>query len=155
MQPMINTEKSKRESTVRGVSLMLGYLGYNFNPKFLALESHSIWFVIYVVNLRFDGFTSTFQDKLFKGYEMEIQNQIFFTTTCSCFISLCCKFYEIFLKLFCFSNFFSWKPHKILLHWIGLIFHGKLIPAIDFMFRHPDCFFDATVLSCVRSLKNI
>ncbi|KAL0457733.1 UNVERIFIED_CONTAM: UDP-galactose/UDP-glucose transporter 5B [Sesamum latifolium] len=51
-----------RESTVLGVSLMLGYLG-------------------------FDGFTSTFQDKLFKGYDMGIHNQIFYTTLCSCMIS--------------------------------------------------------------------
>lgn len=37
---------------------------------------------------RFDGFTSTFQDKLFKGYDMEIHNQIFYTTFCSCVLSL-------------------------------------------------------------------
>lgn len=37
---------------------------------------------------RFDGFTSTFQDKLFKGYNMEIHNQIFYTTICSCIVSL-------------------------------------------------------------------
>ncbi|PKI74320.1 hypothetical protein CRG98_005296 [Punica granatum] len=47
-----------RENTVWGVSLMIGYLG-------------------------FDGFTRTFQDKLFKGYDMEIHNQIFCTTLCS------------------------------------------------------------------------
>jgi len=37
---------------------------------------------------RFDGFTSTFQDKLFRGYNMEIHNQIFYTTLCSCVLSL-------------------------------------------------------------------
>ncbi|KAL5580894.1 hypothetical protein UlMin_013336 [Ulmus minor] len=52
-----------RENTVRGISLMIGYLGC-------------------------DGFTSTFQEKLFKGYNMEIHNQIFYTTMCSCIISL-------------------------------------------------------------------
>ncbi|KAG6535286.1 hypothetical protein ZIOFF_000251 [Zingiber officinale] len=52
-----------RESTIWGISLMLGYLG-------------------------FDGFTSTFQDKLFRGYDMEIHNQIFYTTVCSCLLSL-------------------------------------------------------------------
>lgn len=41
---------------------------------------------------RFDGFTSTFQDKLFKGYDMEIHNQIFYTTLCSCVLSLSGKF---------------------------------------------------------------
>lgn len=35
----------------------------------------------------FDGFTSTFQDKLFRGYDMEIHNQIFYTTLCSCMLS--------------------------------------------------------------------
>lgn len=41
---------------------------------------------------RFDGFTSTFQDKLFKGYNMEIHNQIFYTTLCSCVLSLTGEF---------------------------------------------------------------
>ncbi|CAM0957909.1 unnamed protein product [Alopecurus aequalis] len=86
-----------RESTVWGVSLMLGYLG-------------------------FDGFTSTFQDKLFKGYEMEIHNQIFYTTMCSCIISLS-----------------------------GLILQNHLLPAVDFMVRHPDCFYDVLVLSTVAT----
>jgi len=86
-----------RESTIWGVSLMLGYLG-------------------------FDGFTSTFQDKLFKGYDMEIHNQIFYTTMCSCLLSL-----------------------------TGLILQNHLIPAVDFMFRHPDCFSDVVILSSVAT----
>ncbi|PWZ04007.1 hypothetical protein Zm00014a_031737 [Zea mays] len=86
-----------RESTIWGVSLMLGYLG-------------------------FDGFTSTFQDKLFKGYDMEIHNQIFYTTVCSCLLSLS-----------------------------GLILQNHLIPAVDFMFRHPDCFSDVVILSSVAT----
>lgn len=51
------------DSTFWGVLLMLGYLG-------------------------FDGFTSTFQDKLFKGYNMETFNQILYVTICSSIISL-------------------------------------------------------------------
>ncbi|WOL14855.1 hypothetical protein Cni_G23636 [Canna indica] len=86
-----------RESTIWGVSLMLGYLG-------------------------FDGFTSTFQDKLFRGYEMEIHNQIFYTTICSCLLSLC-----------------------------GLILQGHLLSAVDFMFRHQDCFYDVALLSSVAT----
>ncbi|KAK6247014.1 hypothetical protein QUC31_018579 [Theobroma cacao] len=86
-----------RENTVWGVSLMLGYLG-------------------------FDGFTSTFQDKLFKGYDMEIHNQIFYTTLCSCVLSL-----------------------------TGLILQGHLLPAIDFVYRHNDCFFDIALLSTVAT----
>ncbi|OAY68479.1 UDP-galactose/UDP-glucose transporter 5B [Ananas comosus] len=87
-----------RESTVWGVLLMLGYLG-------------------------FDGFTSTFQDKLFKGYDMEIHNQIFYTTICSCLLSLS-----------------------------GLILQNHLLPAVDFMFRHRDCFFDVALLSTLVSI---
>ncbi|KAG0462239.1 hypothetical protein HPP92_020715 [Vanilla planifolia] len=54
----------RKEKTVWGILLMIGYLG-------------------------FDGFTSTFQDMLFKGYDMEIHNQIFYTTLCSTFLSFC------------------------------------------------------------------
>ncbi|CAK9169655.1 unnamed protein product [Ilex paraguariensis] len=86
-----------RESTVWGVSLMIGYLG-------------------------FDGFTSTFQDKLFKGYDMEIQNQIFYTTLCSCMLSLS-----------------------------GLILQGHLLMAIDFVSRNTDCFLDVALLSTVAT----
>ncbi|KAF3453815.1 hypothetical protein FNV43_RR04256 [Rhamnella rubrinervis] len=86
-----------RENTVWGVSLMIGYLG-------------------------FDGFTSTFQDKLFKGYDMEIHNQIFYTTLCSCVLSF-----------------------------TGLILQGHLLPAIDFVTRHNDCFLDITLLSTVAT----
>ncbi|XP_019706564.1 UDP-galactose/UDP-glucose transporter 5 isoform X3 [Elaeis guineensis] len=93
----ISPYNTERESTVWGVLLMIGYLG-------------------------FDGFTSTFQDKLFKGYDMEIHNQIFYTTTCSCLLSL-----------------------------TGLIVQGHLISAVDFMFRHQDCFYDVAILSTVAT----
>ncbi|CAI9105296.1 OLC1v1004189C1 [Oldenlandia corymbosa var. corymbosa] len=86
-----------KESTVWGVTLMIGYLG-------------------------FDGFTSTFQDKLFKGYDMDIHNQIFYTTLCSCMLSFA-----------------------------GLILQGNLVKAIDFVFRHHDCFFDILLLSTVAT----
>lgn len=93
----LNPYSRGRENTVWGVSLMVGYLG-------------------------FDGFTSTFQDKLFKGYDMEIHNQIFYTTLCSCVLSL-----------------------------MGLILQGHLLPAIDFVFRHNDLFFDIALLSTVAT----
>lgn len=47
---------------VYGIALMLGYLG-------------------------FDGFTSTFQDKLFRGYQMETYNQMLWVNFCSAVIS--------------------------------------------------------------------
>ncbi|CAN7005981.1 unnamed protein product [Brassica rapa subsp. trilocularis] len=86
-----------RENTVWGVSLMAGYLG-------------------------FDGFTSTFQDKLFKGYNMEIHNQIFYTTLCSCFLSF-----------------------------TGLVLQGHLLLAVDFVSRHRDCLLDIALLSTVAT----
>ena len=55
--------KSVWDSSVYGLLLMLGYLG-------------------------FDGFTSTFQDKLFKGYSMTTYNQILHTTLWSSVLSL-------------------------------------------------------------------
>ena len=51
------------ETSWYGGALMLGYLG-------------------------FDGFTSTFQDKLFKGYHMETYNQMVWVNLCSATISL-------------------------------------------------------------------
>ncbi|KAK7312500.1 hypothetical protein VNO77_36401 [Canavalia gladiata] len=95
--PDISPYGRGRENTVWGMFLMIGYLGC-------------------------DGFTSTFQDKLFRGYDMEIHNQIFYTTLCSCILSL-----------------------------TGLILQGHLIPAVEFVYRHSDCFFDIALLSTVAT----
>jgi adenosine 3'-phospho 5'-phosphosulfate transporter B2 len=53
---------SEKDTSMYGVALMAGYLG-------------------------FDGFTSTFQDKLFKGYSMETYNQMLWVTACSALLS--------------------------------------------------------------------
>lgn len=37
--------------------------------------------------LGMDGFTSTFQDRMFKGYSMTTYNQILYTTLCSSALS--------------------------------------------------------------------
>ena len=50
-------------SSLWGLGLMLGYLG-------------------------FDGFTSTFQDKLFRGYKMSVFNQMLYTNLFSAGLSL-------------------------------------------------------------------
>jgi hypothetical protein len=50
--------KKSTDTSMYGVLLMLGYLG-------------------------FDGFTSTFQDKLFKGYKMETYNQMLYVNLTS------------------------------------------------------------------------
>jgi hypothetical protein len=54
---------------------------------------------------RFDGFTSTFQDKMFRGYDMEIHNQIFYTTLCSCILSLTGWFKKFIEFLYWTLNF--------------------------------------------------
>lgn len=57
-------QRSKSDAVVWGFALMLGYLG-------------------------FDGFTSTFQDKLFKGYNMSTYNQMLYVNMFSTVVSLC------------------------------------------------------------------
>lgn len=81
------------DASVFGLLLMLGYLG-------------------------FDGFTSTFQDKLFKGYQMTTYNQILYTTLCSS----------------CLSAF-------------GLLSSGQLPEALAFIARHPECLQNVIALS--------
>ncbi|PNH08389.1 UDP-galactose/UDP-glucose transporter 5 [Tetrabaena socialis] len=80
-------------SSVYGLALMLGYLG-------------------------FDGFTSTFQDKLFKGYNMTTYNQMLYTTMCSSILSA-----------------------------VGLFSSGQLPLAISFVSRHPDALNNIMTLS--------
>eukprot|EP01025_Chloroclados_australasicus_P060577 TRINITY_DN778_c1_g1_i1.p1 TRINITY_DN778_c1_g1~~TRINITY_DN778_c1_g1_i1.p1 ORF type:complete len:386 (-),score=37.87 TRINITY_DN778_c1_g1_i1:1387-2466(-) len=85
------------EASVYGVLLMLGYLG-------------------------FDGFTSTFQDKLFKGYQMNIYNQILYVTACSSLFSV-----------------------------FGLVTAGQLVPALTFISRHPDALYQILTLSAAAT----
>jgi adenosine 3'-phospho 5'-phosphosulfate transporter B2 len=85
--------KKSTDTSMYGVLLMLGYLG-------------------------FDGFTSTFQDKLFKGYKMETYNQMLYVNLTSATVSL-----------------------------FGLVTSGALFPAISFVTRHPTSFMDMSLLS--------
>ncbi len=80
-------------TSAKGMFLMLGYLG-------------------------FDGFTSTFQDKLFKGYQMETYNQMLYVNGVSATLSL----------FWLFSD-------------------GAFAQALDFIGRHPAVFKDILVLS--------
>ncbi|GLC44683.1 hypothetical protein PLESTB_000974700 [Pleodorina starrii] len=85
-------------SSVYGIALMLGYLG-------------------------FDGFTSTFQDKLFKGYNMTTYNQMLYTTLCSSILSA-----------------------------VGLFSSGQLPKAISFASRHPDALSSMITLSLAATV---
>lgn len=68
--------------------------------------------------LAFDGFTSTFQERLFKGYQMTIYNQILYVNLFSATFSL-----------------------------FGLVTGGQALPAFDFMLRHPDAAVSVFILS--------
>ena len=82
---------------IYGIALMLGYLG-------------------------FDGFTSTFQDKLFKGYQMETYNQMLWVNFCSAVIS----------SFWLFSD-------------------SSMGAAIQFIKNHPEAINDVLVLSAAST----
>ena len=76
--------------------------------------------------LFFDGFTSTFQDKLFVGYKMETYNQMLWVNFCSAFISV---FY--------------------------LVSDGSFEDAIAFIQRHPMITGDILILSLAAMLGQL
>jgi solute carrier family 35 (adenosine 3'-phospho 5'-phosphosulfate transporter), member B2 len=89
----IAAHKASDSDSYFGLLLMLGYLG-------------------------FDGFTSTFQEKLFSGYSMSIYNQMMYVNLCSAMMS--CVF---------------------------VIASGKVAESISFLVRYPQIFGDMTILS--------
>ena len=77
--------------------------------------------VLMLAYLFFDGFTSTLQEKMFKGYDMPTSNQMIYV------------------------NFFS-----AIFSFGGLVFSGQLWDSISFATRHPGLFQDSISLSlCV------
>lgn len=64
---------------------------------------------ILLLYLAVDGFTSTWQDKLFSGYDMELCNQVLYTSAWSIGLSLA-----------------------------GLVGTGRLLPSISFVSRYPE-----------------
>ena len=64
---------------------------------------------ILVIYLAVDGFTSTWQDWLFTGYQMDIGNQVLYTTLCSICLSSC-----------------------------GLLVSGKFHAALEFVRNYPE-----------------
>lgn len=89
----ITAKHSSEEDSYYGLVLMLGYLG-------------------------FDGFTSTFQEKLFAGYQMTIYNQMLYVNMCSGLMSM---------------GF--------------LIAAGKVTESIDFLTKYPEVVGDMGILS--------
>jgi adenosine 3'-phospho 5'-phosphosulfate transporter B2 len=97
----VSSKHAGSNSSMFGVMLMVGYLA-------------------------FDGFTSTFQDKLFKGYQMTIFNQIMYVQA--------------------FSAGFST---------LGLISAGQLGDAISFVMRHPDALGSILTLSAAATIGQL
>ena len=88
-------------TSIFGLALMAGYLG-------------------------FDGFTSTFQDKLFKGYHMETYNQMLWVNMWSALISL-----------------------------VSSAADSSLFEAIAFVQRHPESLKDMLVLSLAATIGQL
>jgi adenosine 3'-phospho 5'-phosphosulfate transporter B2 len=88
-------------STFWGVGLMIGYLAA-------------------------DGFTSTVQEKMFRGFSMTTYNQVLFTSLCSTALSS-----------------------------FGLLSSGQLPGALSFLTRHPDAFGNVLTLSFAASIGSL
>jgi len=73
-----------------------------------------------------DGFTSTVQEKMFRGYSMTTYNQVLFTSLCSTALSS-----------------------------FGLLSSGQLPKALSFLARHPDAFANVMTLSAAASLGSL
>lgn len=97
----VTSKHAGNNSSMFGVMLMVGYLA-------------------------FDGFTSTFQDKLFKGYQMTIFNQIMYVQA--------------------FSAGFST---------LGLISAGQFGDAISFVMRHPSALGSILTLSAAATIGQL
>mmetsp|Transcript_2824 Transcript_2824/g.10283 ORF Transcript_2824/g.10283 Transcript_2824/m.10283 type:complete len:368 (+) Transcript_2824:79-1182(+) len=103
------------------------YYGDEFSSKRASAKETSMYGVLLMLGyLAFDGFTSTFQDKLFKGYSMSTYNQIFYVQGCS--------------AIFSFSS---------------LIAGNQLVPAIAFMSKHPEALGHALALSGAATTANL
>lgn len=84
-----------------------------------ARESDSYFGLLLMVGyLGFDGFTSTFQEKLFAGYSMTIYNQMLYVNFCSAIMS--CLF---------------------------IVASGKTLESISFLMKYPQILGDMSVLS--------
>merc|ERR1711879_768725 len=92
-----------------------------------AAESDSMWGLILMGGyLSCDGFTSVFQEKLFKQYKISSYNQMLYVNLCSGIMSL-----------------------------FGLISAGQLMPAIDFSMRNPSFLMNAFGLSLCATMGQL
>eukprot|EP00878_Enallax_costatus_P003113 GHUV01003312.1.p1 GENE.GHUV01003312.1~~GHUV01003312.1.p1 ORF type:complete len:397 (+),score=73.20 GHUV01003312.1:156-1346(+) len=99
--PTVSRVATDKNSSLFGILLMVGYLSA-------------------------DGYTSTFQQKMFKGYQMTSYNQVLYVSLCS----------------ICLSSF-------------GLVTSGQLGSTLSFISRHPDALSAMILLSCASSCGSL
>jgi adenosine 3'-phospho 5'-phosphosulfate transporter B2 len=118
----LGAKKYGRQDYIEGLFLTIGCLiflltGDTKAPQ-KAKDDSFIGLSLMALYLFSDGFTSTLQEKLFKGFTMSTYNQMIYVNGSSALLSI-----------------------------IALVSSGGLWTAIDFVFKYPPLFFDALVLS--------
>ena len=119
---IMSRKKYKMTDYLVAIGVMLGctifLVSGNIKAKKAAPEDSYIGLLLMLGYLLFDGFTSTFQEKLFSGYQMSIYNQMLYVNLCSAFLSL-----------------------------VFLLMSGKLFTSLAFITTYPQILRDMSVLS--------
>ena len=106
--------------------------------------------VLMLTYLAFDGFTSTFQDKLFRGYSMSSSNQILYTTLISSAIGFFGEHHSAARDNKGVKHNIH-HTHAQLCLCAGLVMSGQLAPALAFLVRHPESAYFILLLSISAS----
>jgi solute carrier family 35 (adenosine 3'-phospho 5'-phosphosulfate transporter), member B2 len=93
--------------------------------------------------LMFDGFTSTFQDKLFSGYHMTTFNQVLYVSMWSAILSCSGGWVGAGYP----TSYNTSGPADLPKFAAGLIISGSLLPAIAFALRNPDALAAIAIIS--------
>eukprot|EP00775_Hariotina_reticulata_P005422 gene5422-5655_t len=121
----------KKRYTLRDVGLAVAITGGcfiffitgNTTSRVAQDKNSSLYGILLMVGyLSADGYTSTFQQKMFKGYQMTSYNQVLYTSMCSMALSS-----------------------------FGLITSGQLGGTMNFIMKHPEALSAMMVLSCASS----
>lgn len=119
--------------------------------------------------LGFDGFTSTFQDMLFKGYKMSMYNQMLYVNAVSSLVSLCgagphlgqlvrmlleswaIALWKLEIERCTYAGDAATRLTFSMCH-AGLLSTGQLASALNFMARHPEALLSIFILSLSATL---
>ncbi|KAF2069263.1 hypothetical protein CYY_009416 [Polysphondylium violaceum] len=107
------------------ISITTGCMIFFLTGKISTNESSNTGYglLLMAAYMFFDSFTSTFQEKMFKGYTMSTYDQMIYVNSCSSIIAV-----------------------------LILIGNGRLFPAMQFISDHKGVFYDSTMLSICASL---